>query len=1033
MHTTVRNIYHKINFFKLFFYSEFILNIFFVINSLIYNVSNHFFGFLCLSKCIFGIYFESLPLCRINALNKLMTMIKYCFLRFTNKLILIFFIFISSVPGFSKNYYISNAGNDSNSGLSETTPWQTISKVNFFTFLPGDQILFKRGDSFYGSLTISNSGSPGNPITISAYGTGENPVITGFTTVSEWTSLGGNIWESANAVSALSTCNMVVIDGVNTAMGRWPNNINLTYESSNTNISISDNQLGTAINWTGAEVVVYKNGYTLDRCLITNHTGNILKYSSLGTTRNATAGNDYFIQNDLRTLDQYGEWYFNQKTGKILIYFGGSDPKIVKTKISTIDNLLNNGSGADYIIIDGIDLEGSNNSSIKFNSGTDHCTFQNCHISFSGYDAFTLSGTYPTIDHCTITNCNGGIVCNGSNATITNNSLENIGVIAGQTNKIVTAIGMTINGNNPLVQYNSIDKTGYMGIYLTPSAATGTIVNNFINYPGQIVTDAGGIYMGHDHPNTLINGNIILNSGGNGIYLDEYCNGVTINMNTIEGSEGDGIKLHKSYKNIVQNNLSFNNTYGISFENHISNENNLFGNIISENEIIAKGSRQTILLIFNKFKSANVGILNNNSYLSLDNSKVYKTFIAGIQLEMNRIEEWQYFTGQDITSKKSQFSTIDEMSIIFKYNSTKNLKTINVDQPMVDIKGKRYYGEFVLQPFTSVVLIRDTASVKFVTEHKSICEGASYNNWTKTGKYEQKLVSENDEYILKTTFLTVNPSYSISEEIEISEGETYNGWSKTGVYNRNLSSVSGCDSIVRTNLIIKSSSTKQGLIINPQHFSPVEQANPTGNYMNISIVSISLGQYLPVPGDEVAVFNGTTCVGTFLLSKPVVEQDASSYLSINLFEGQNSNSGFTSGDSLIFKIWDSQNAIELTVPVALYLISVENTAVNGKFQPGSIVKVKFAQQSLTSTRTIAAKNVMNVFSNPNNGEFSVFFSKRSDPQSRITVFDVSGRFVTSRNISADLENFDLSDQPPGLYLVNAILGSEKYTQKIIIN
>ena len=83
--------------------------------------------------------------------------------------------------------------------------------------------MFKRGDTFYGSLTIKNSGSSGNPITFSAYGTGAKPVITGFTAVTAWTNKGGNIWESTNAVSTLSTCNMVVVNGVNTPMGRYPN------------------------------------------------------------------------------------------------------------------------------------------------------------------------------------------------------------------------------------------------------------------------------------------------------------------------------------------------------------------------------------------------------------------------------------------------------------------------------------------------------------------------------------------------------------------------------------------------------------------------------------------------------------------------------------------------------------------------------------------------------------------------------------------------------------------------------------------
>jgi surface protein len=47
------------------------------------------------------------------------------------------------------------------------------------TLNPGDQVLFKRGDSFPGTLTITKSGSLGLPITFGAYGTGAKPIFSG--------------------------------------------------------------------------------------------------------------------------------------------------------------------------------------------------------------------------------------------------------------------------------------------------------------------------------------------------------------------------------------------------------------------------------------------------------------------------------------------------------------------------------------------------------------------------------------------------------------------------------------------------------------------------------------------------------------------------------------------------------------------------------------------------------------------------------------------------------------------------------------
>ena len=54
-------------------------------------------------------------------------------------------------------YYISNSlGNDSNSGLSLQNPIKTISKLNTFNFFPGDSILFKSQDTFYGCLLYTS-------------------------------------------------------------------------------------------------------------------------------------------------------------------------------------------------------------------------------------------------------------------------------------------------------------------------------------------------------------------------------------------------------------------------------------------------------------------------------------------------------------------------------------------------------------------------------------------------------------------------------------------------------------------------------------------------------------------------------------------------------------------------------------------------------------------------------------------------------------------------------------------------------------
>ena len=43
-------------------------------------------------------------------------------------------------------YYVSADGNDSNDGKSIDTPWKTLARVDKAQLLPGDGVLFRRGD-----------------------------------------------------------------------------------------------------------------------------------------------------------------------------------------------------------------------------------------------------------------------------------------------------------------------------------------------------------------------------------------------------------------------------------------------------------------------------------------------------------------------------------------------------------------------------------------------------------------------------------------------------------------------------------------------------------------------------------------------------------------------------------------------------------------------------------------------------------------------------------------------------------------------
>ncbi|HEY2720271.1 MAG TPA: hypothetical protein VGI82_01015, partial [Chitinophagaceae bacterium] len=115
-------------------------------------------------------------------------------------LLLLISIMLFSERGNSTTYYFSTTdGDDSRTSAqaqSSSTPWKTLTKLNsFFSSLqPGDMVLFKSGDVFYGNITVTKSGSSSSPITFGSYGSGAQPVISGFTPVTSWTNTSGNLW-----------------------------------------------------------------------------------------------------------------------------------------------------------------------------------------------------------------------------------------------------------------------------------------------------------------------------------------------------------------------------------------------------------------------------------------------------------------------------------------------------------------------------------------------------------------------------------------------------------------------------------------------------------------------------------------------------------------------------------------------------------------------------------------------------------------------------------------------------------------------
>ncbi|MBA2938903.1 InlB B-repeat-containing protein [Paenibacillus sp. CGMCC 1.16610] len=80
-----------------------------------------------------------------------------------------------AVPG---TFYVDYSnGQDTNDGTTPETAWKTLDKVNATQFGPGNKILFKSGEIWFGQLWPKGSGAEGSPIIIDKYGEGDKPKI----------------------------------------------------------------------------------------------------------------------------------------------------------------------------------------------------------------------------------------------------------------------------------------------------------------------------------------------------------------------------------------------------------------------------------------------------------------------------------------------------------------------------------------------------------------------------------------------------------------------------------------------------------------------------------------------------------------------------------------------------------------------------------------------------------------------------------------------------------------------------------------
>ncbi len=371
----------------------------------------------------------------------------------------------------SPAYYISNTGDDiNNDGKSESKPWRTISKVNGYTgFKPGDNILFKKGDTWYEQLIIPASGTSGNPIKLGAYGSGANPVIDG-----------QGIRNYAIQIQGKS---YVIIDGINTInaadrnIDMWNvNNLIIRNLNVSNDIVISPNNRGGI--WLG--------GNTASNNLIENVKTYSNGHPKSGATGGTAAGNGIMLYNNAHdNIIQNCISYDNAEDG---IQIGDSGTTATNNIVQDCETYNNHESGID--IKNGPQVLRRNkihNNDGANGEGTGIVVSQET-------NALTIT------ENEIYSNANHGIQIldtTGSNQIVSYNKIHDNGNING---------GYGVSSYETVsINYNSIYDNYWGGIRLSNTAVNSKVYNNLMwgnNVYYKLYVDA---------PGTTIKNNILDN------------------------------------------------------------------------------------------------------------------------------------------------------------------------------------------------------------------------------------------------------------------------------------------------------------------------------------------------------------------------------------------------------------------------------------------------------------------------------------------------------------------------------------------
>ena len=687
----------------------------------------------------------------------------------------------SSADTTATTYYVSSStGNDNNNGLSEGTPFATIGKVNTLNLWSGDRVLFKCGDVWLAEqLILSKSGTEAAPIEFNSYpaGCANKPSLSGSRPIGGWVLDAGNVYHADLPAGEFPLgINQLFRNGQRLTLGRWPdidapNGGYAFVEAHNAGGSqITDNELPTAIDWSGAIVHIKNIRWSMLDRQVTSSSGHTLflnqGLSCLISGWTNCTGWGYFINNHRNTLDQDGEWFYNNNTRRVYLYSTGGFPADVEGSVIQEEGItlrhggvmLSNGDATAYVILDNLEIKNWFNHGIGTPGGMNndiyhHLTIRNVTIKDVDAAGVNLSswlerpsngrkglrgGHHLVFSNDVIDGANDfGITGYFAESTFEENTIENIALIK-NLGKSGMGCGLTSNectengdglrirmydvldsGYGNTLRHNRFEKIGYNGVDIFGPETT--LEENFITQACYSKADCGGVRTFGDTSlsatgvyNIHLINNIIVDIPGNvdGCHASRaafgmglYIDNYSRDVETIGNTVIDTTAtgiLYQRSTGQITGNTVYNASSGTEYSAHIDLGASETRVTISNNVLYGLKSNAWTLYAYT---------LNNilaSDFNYLFHPYVNQHIAYGPSWTRRTFAQWQAYSGQDSHSKTNWFtqSAGDASRGLVFYNATQDSQTFDLgSRQYLDLDQQPVTGMLTLQPFTSRVLV----------------------------------------------------------------------------------------------------------------------------------------------------------------------------------------------------------------------------------------------------------------------------------------------------------------------------------------